>query len=261
MANYISLSREQRLNKFMTAALGAGVPVRHAVIVAAVASQESGYLFKLPREEPLRRVGCWPERQILMLEDGNPALGTIFPSRWRTDAEIMSFLTERGFSTDGRQLARQYNATDGAGGVPNNVLAEIFEFMIDRRKAHGVAAFSMGPTQAYLMWSPMVRNPGVPGRFTSWQQLWDIYTSTSVTTPFELGWYDYLKTNVVGFPMPGARACGNPDDATCVEYYLSRYQTGTRDWTNATWSGYAQRFADAVNHCWNVAYAINPNAA
>jgi hypothetical protein len=151
-------------------------------------------------------------------------------------------------------LTKEASTTD-SGDSPNEALAYIFEWLMDRRKAPALASFSIGATQCYLMFGMLTKPDyyeGIKTRATSWQNLYDFYFARDVKSQFATGMWDYLNTTSSSYPLPGSPVCGSAGTVGCVETYLQQYQTGKRDWTAASNGDYARRFQSAVNQTWYI---------
>jgi hypothetical protein len=228
-------------------------------IVAAMSLRESDFCFRTDRNvkvpsqrdgdlDPLYPTKCDPARQVLGLEQGNSLLDTTMSPSWVSDSDLMGMLNRLGWlvqTSKGPQLSKETCATDGL--IPNSRLAYIFEWQMDRRKASQLRAWSVGPTQLYLYYSPLagVAGVGLPSRFPTWEKLYSFYMSTSVAEMFDSGAYDYLDVNSQVYPMPGAAI-------ETVQAWLQRYQTGEVDWSTSYWEGYSRDVLNAINKVWTL---------
>jgi len=248
----------QRIDHFLKESDDLGVIFRKAAIVAAIATNESADTFGIARPKELVFPNtCLPTRQILLLEEGNPALGTKMKAGWTQDPELMKMLAENNFlGTAGDVVNSQIVQTDSIKS-PNNSIATIFEWLIDRRKAEALGAFSIGPTQMFLRQSKMAGGIG-PNHFTvpsfpdDIEELWDFYTAPDYAMLWTTGFWDYLPVKVASYPTPSSTTCQVAIGDTCVETYLQSFQTGTLSWAT-THAGYAARFKNAVDNVWNIA--------
>lgn len=254
-----STTANQRVAEFLLQSDQSGVPFRKAAIVAAISDRESNSTFRIPRNDMLiYPPECYPTRQILLLEEGNPALGTSMPKAWTADPEIMRRLNDVGWlNKAGTGLVSQFGKTDSLD-TPNDAYASMFEWLIDKRKSAALSAFSIGPTQIFLKQAPLTggKIDVFPKTF---EDLWTFYTATEAAPQWRLGFWDYLKTDVASYPTPASTVCGSTQSATCVERYLQSFQTGLRDWSDPFWNNYARGFLGAVNRVWASARATGYN--
>lgn len=259
-----------RSERAITEAKAAGIDKKKAVIVTAVSWNESGALIQRTRDKDLLYDSCWPCRQVVGWEWGRT---NRVPKPWSEDPEIMKYLDDRGkeigkplYTGSGTTMKwtafmSKYDGVDG-----NTEQARAFEWLMSHRKASALVAYSIGPTQQYLCYSPLVAEaytkegrtrpcgPGaIPKRFATWEHLFNFYMSTKGGGFYDDASFDYLPTSVNYFPYAGMQACGDANNPDCVEYYLSRHQAGFLDWTSPTWSAYAKKFATANNACWQIA--------
>jgi len=258
----------ERLTAFMSDCKDAGVPRKRALIIAALSWPETQAAFFLPMSGVYADATCYPVRQILALERGNPRLNNDLPDGARADAALMQFLNASGFlNTNGKRVTDAVGRTDNAV-TPNDQLSTIFEWCIDNRNGSGIGLFSIGPTQMYLAYSPLSTiGPAnkMTGRFSQWDDLWYFYTAPDVATltsrtPSGDDPLAYLPTNVSSFPTPGVTAlCGSAGDADCIETYLANYQRGSSiDWNTKSNADYANmviatfnamsQYADSINY-------------
>jgi hypothetical protein len=257
MLNDPNTSVSQRIDDFLKASDKAGVIWRKAAIVAAVSVNETASTFSVKRDDLLVfPPECYPSRQILILEEGNPVLGTRLRTSWVQDAELMKYLAENSLLNPEAidTLAKPFGVTDSLKN-PNVQLAGLFEWLIDRRKAAALGAFSVGPTQMYLRQSKMaggLNGFSVPSFPDTIDDLWAFYTATTYEDLWITGFWDYLPTAVNNYPTPASSACGHAADNSCVESYLQKFQTGTRNWATSD-AGYAQGFSNAVKLVWSIA--------
>lgn len=242
------------------------VPWRSAAIVAVVSVNESASTFNMPRSASLPYdVKCYPARQVLIAELGNPRLGTRLPVSWTQDEELMRYLAQNsllsGFAAD--SLSESLAETDSLQ-KPNNGLAGLFEFLLDKRKLKALEVFSIGPTQMFLKQAPLTG-----GSLSMFPQdlnaIWAFYTMTDVKTAWDAGWWSYLKTNVFNYPTPNSTVCGHAESGACVESYLEMFQAGKRNWgTEAHWQKYAADFLRNVKMVWDIGrsngYDTDPKA-
>jgi len=246
-----------RLSEFLAVSAFAEIPWRKTAIVATVSVNESAATFLMPRADVLP-FKCISNRQILIMEEGNPSLGTMFKSAWQNDAEIMDELERRDLlAANGRQMVQSAMATDSLDN-PNNAIAGLFEWLIDRRKAFAIGAFSLGPTQMYLRQSRLATpEPGfaIPSFPKTWEALWKFYAAPNSEEQWNSGFWDYLPTSATGYPTPSTPVCGSAG-GNCIETYLQSHQTGTRDWADPVWASYANRFKNNVNLVWSTGQAM-----
>lgn len=264
----IGTTINERISRFLEECKDAGIEWRRAAIVAAAAYLESGEWFRITRSYGLvyprgNDDDCRPVRAPLALERGNPHFGTDFTTTWTNDTELMELLRTKGWlDSSGRRLTSQATSTD-SGDKPNEALAYIFEWLMDKRKARAIASFSIGATQCYLLFG-MISKPegyaGIPGRASSWQNLYDFYFARTVTEQFESGMWDYLSITSPSYPVPGSPVCGAAGTVGCIETYLQTYQTGTVDWSTDHFAAYARQFGNAVNTTWALGASVGyPN--
>lgn len=249
-----------RLQQWMAECNQLGVSFRQAAIVGAVAWNESACMMRVPRSQMLVYPNdCLPARPCLIVENGTPALGTKLLSSWTQDSKLMDALSSRGWLTaDKTQLTAAVTGTDGVH--PNDVIAWIFEYLIDQRKTAAMAAYSIGPTQAYMKFSPLTGGASnIASRLPTIDDLWEFYTAVDAQAMFQTGIFDYLPTTISGYPTPNSQAgqgsagVGNPIN---VETYLQSFQTGSRNWDDPAWSGYAKQFLAAVKAAWSAAQSL-----
>lgn len=233
----------ERLRAFIAASMDLGIPWAKTFAVASVSVNESGAIFCRKKRNPAPFPDtCFHCRPVLILEEGNPNLqgtGVELPRSWQEDPEIMELMASMGWlqtSTTGANLPRATTAFAAFDlpNSPNDNLAMMFEYMIDRRKGPQIGAFSVGPTQVYMRFSPLAGGT-LASRFPTWESLWEFYTAKDVAALWESGAWDYL-----GHLSSNLVACG-ATGAGCVESYLERYQTGVRDWAGS-FGDYARRF-------------------
>jgi hypothetical protein len=252
---------------------------RQAAIVGAIAWNESGVTPRIARAESLPYdIGCYPYRALLRLEDGRDQLE---PS-WRNDSDIMSMLESQGW-LNGQAPSRELLVLDSAEN-PNDELAYVFEWLIDRRKAAALTSFSVGMTQCYLIYAginPRMSTP-IPGRADTMDSLFRFYTARTAKEAFDTGMFGieggragrYLRTDVGFYPRPGfSSVCtGNISGCqywsdTCVQKYLCYYQVGNvpawgDTWDGNVWRNYSTRFMSAVNTTWTLGAELDyPNRA
>lgn len=272
-----------RSERAIKEAKAAGVPKKRAIIITAASWNESAALISHTREpELLYSHDCYPCRKIVGWEWGRT---NRVPKSWQEDPEVMKYLDERGqqigkpLYTGSGESMRWTGAMAGYDGVKGNVeQARVFEWLMINRKASPLIAFSVGPTQQYLCYSPLVAKayldegrtrpcegspPNQPGlthiiakRFPTWEHLFAFYMNREGGGGYLDPSYDYLPTEVGYFPYAGMPSCGDANDPSCVEYYLARHQTGFLDFEQPVWKGYAEKFANANNVCWNIANKV-----
>lgn len=239
----------QRLARFITESRDAGITWQQIVPVAAVSVNESGSVFRRLRRSGPLPIACYPTRQVLALEMGNPFLGSRpLPQSWLTDAEIMDEMQRSGWLGTNNQATRDFGRGD-LPDAPNDNLAAMFEWLLDRRKLKALQAFSIGPTQMFLDLSPLTGG-AMQSRFATFEALWDFYTARDVATSWRTGAWDYLMAN----PQltPAMQACGTDAGSHCVENWLQTRQTGFVPWTDERWRDYARRFKQAVDLVWEI---------
>jgi hypothetical protein len=257
MLNDPSTTVKQRIADFLVESDKLGVIWRKAAIVAAVSVNESAATFSMKRDDLLvYPPECYPSRQTLIIEEGNPSLGTRLRTSWTSDAEIMARLAEQGWLNPGApdQLSKAFGVTDLIK-TPNVLLASLFEWLIDRRKTAALGAFSVGPTQMYLRQSKMAGGLNgftVPSFPDTIEDLWEFYTANTYATLWATGFWDYLSVTAASYPTPASSACGHANQSSCVEAYLQQFQTGTRNWASSD-AGYAQSFSNNVRLVWSTA--------
>jgi len=244
----------QRMQQWMNECCVLNIPFRQAAIVGAVAWNESACMMRVPRSQMLvYDSDCLPARPPLVIENGNPNFGTNFPASWTGDQDLMAAIKSRNWvNASGTQLLAAQSATDGV--VPNDTLAWIFEWLIDNRKAAAIGAYSIGPTQMYMKFSPLASpGQGIPSRLPTFDLLWAFYTATNALQQFQTQAFDYLPTTISGYPTPNSQA-GNGNagvgNTGNVETYLQAFQTGSRDWDSAAMKTYARNFLAAVKAAW-----------
>jgi hypothetical protein len=181
---------------------------------------------------------------VLILEEGNPNLGGgALPKSWTNDGEIMEIMTTMNWLADETHASKDFAAFD-LPDSPNDNLGMMFEYLLDRRKGDAIGAFSIGPTQMYLRFSPLAEGgTSLPSRFSTWEDLWQFYTAEDLASQWEAGnpW-SYLGTGL----NTSLQVCGNAG-AGCIERWLQMFQTGVRPWEETTWNNYAQRFKNNIN--------------
>jgi len=246
-------TNNDRVESALRECMAAKIPFRRAAIVLAASSNETGNTFGIPRTPELPYpIECYSSRQVLCLEKGKSASNPL-PYSWTSDAKWMKFLSNHGLLNGSGASA--YLVSDAAKidtlEAPNSILPWLFETIIDQRKLKMINAFSIGPTQMFLAYSPLAE-PQYPmtSRFKNVEDLFDFYMSRSVAENFNGAWYDYLPTTRTDYPTPNSTAAMR-------ESYLSNVQTGTVDWTDPTWAGYSNRFGAAVTTVWSIANRLN----
>jgi hypothetical protein len=262
----------ERRYLWLAASKDAGIPVRRAVITVATAHNESNTTRAVRRGHglPFGYPDC--SRQILRLERGQS--GQPFIDSWQNDDELLAYLDSNGWTKrNGQGLWTASGGLDDYDSMekPNTALATVFEYIIDTRRGRHLAAFSVGPTQIYLYYSPLVRDDPassrttgiIEERFPTWESLYAFWFSIGgIRGYMENTAFDYLRTKASNYPLPGAAACAAvPSDggtcsswpSNCVQSYLTCFQTGQVPWEDQIWASYASRFAQAVNECWMTA--------
>lgn len=260
-----------------------GIDKRRAIIITACSWNETGAMVSRTREGDLAyNLKCWPCRKILGWEWGRT---NRVPHTWSEDPEIMKYLDDRGkelgkplYTGSGDTMRWTGSISGYDGAKSNDEIARVFEWLMGMRKASAMVAFSIGPTQQYLCFSPLVAKayldegrtrpcegspPNTPGvthiianRFATWEHLFNFYMNTEGGGGYDDPSYDYLPTTVPYFPVAGTPSTGDDKTPGSVEYYLARHQTGFLDWSSPTWSTYAKNFANANNVCWQLATEI-----
>jgi len=233
-----------RITRFLSDSKNLGIDWLSAASVAVASVNESGSLFFVERGEHggyLPR-DCFPYRQILALERGNPNLGdSPLPASWLGDPDVLKIMKNNGWlAGNGYQASADFAAPD-LPSSPNNMMPHMIDWMLDQRKLKALEAFSIGATQMYLKWSPLTGG-GLPSRFSTVESLWQFWTARTVKDLWDTGAWQYLT---YGSPKLSETLmhCGAATDNTCVEMWLQTRQTGTVDWTAAGWSDYARRVA------------------
>lgn len=283
MTDYVAITTLRERSKIaLTEARAKGIEKRRAIIITAVSWNEAAAIITRPRADVLQfDRTCWTNRITLGWEWGRT---NRVPYSWQNDSEVMGYLDKRGveigqplYSGTGDDM-RWAGVMRGYDGVnSNDEEARAFEFLIHARKAGPMVAFSIGPTQQYMCYSPLVAkayasdgvsrpcegatNPKgethvIANRFPTWEDLWSFYTAPDAGTLYAHPSFGYLPVTAVGFPTAGMTAKRVSDDPSGVEYYLSRHQTGYVNWKNDAWKAYADRFANANNECWALASSI-----
>jgi hypothetical protein len=230
-----------RIRAFLRESMEIGIPAYWAKTIATVSINESGSTFGIPRVSNVLPVECYPTRQILILEEGNPFLNNLqeipLPTSWLDDPEIADLLQDMGWR-NGNQASNSLAAYDTLGS-PNSNLAGMFDFLMDRRKYEALGAFSVGPTQTYLRYAGF--NGGNSDLFPSFDDLWRFWTSTTTRERYDSHAWDYLDTN---FRLTDTlRVCGSAQNG-CIELWLQNHQTGARDWSSTRHAAYARNFAE-----------------
>lgn len=245
---------KSRMTKALTDMKEAGIPAGRALIVVATSANETSSCFGVDRTDALiYPKACYPRRQILRLEKGRSASNPL-PKAWTDDKELMDRLLSMGFiatSGSNRYVSSQSGVTAiDTCASPNNAAAYLFELLIDQRKLAALQAFSIGPTQMFLAYSPgLGASPGISSRFKTIDELWAFYTARSTADLMKGNNFDYLPTNRADTPAPGVAL-------STIESYLAAVQTGKVDWANPTWDTYAKGFQGAVNTTWDIARSI-----
>jgi hypothetical protein len=277
LASLATQDTDARRRAILQTVIDNGVEFRRAAIVGAISFEETGLNLAAPRSPSLPfPLPCYPMRQILILEAGAESRRTAMRQSWVDDDEILGMLRDRGVlvtEPDGSMFVSS-DVTGLTDSVerPNDELAFIFEWLLDRRKADALAAFSIGPTQCNLRFGShpdIVKERGATGfagRFSSFEQLGSFYFSTTVVDLMTSEFFDYLKTNNVAYPVEGVAPCGlnyapqtdfGPVDAACIEAYMTQFQTGFAfDWTSNKGRIVATLMAKGVNDMWATARAM-----
>jgi len=258
MINGSLANGHDRLDAMMAEAAEAGVPARRAVLFGLLSMNETNYTFgvRRPLESAVYPPECYPLRQILKIERG---ADDHFPltQTWLGDAEVMDHLRAtnslRSAPSGALVLTNEYAITDSIER-PNLMVQNLFEWLIDRRKVDHLRAFSIGPTQMWLFYSPAANasETVMRNRFPTLDDLWRFYTATDHATLLRSPAVEdtsYLPLNVASFPTEATTSCGNAgvNAASCIECFLTRYQTGGGlDWESEQWSNYAKRVVAAI---------------
>lgn len=232
-----------RLTRFLTESRDAGIPWQSAMSVAAVSINESGAIFRRRRrtDKAILNVACFPTRQILALEVGNPNLSNqALPVSWTSDPVIMEFMRANGWLGTNNQATRAFGRADLPDN-PNDDLATMFDFLIDQRKGTALGAYSIGPTQIFLRFSPLAGGT-IADRFPTFENLWDFWTARTAKAQWDTNNWNYLTT--APLLRESAIQCGDAlPGNNCVETWLQFHQTGTVDWKTGRFKDYAARFA------------------
>lgn len=246
------------IKTMLTECMAAGVPFRKAAIIAAVSANETGNCFGVDRTTALvYPQSCYPRRQILRLEKGRSASNPLSKG-WTSDQTLMSRLQSMGYVTNDGSGKWYVTANSGVTAVdtckePNNAVAYLFEYLIDQRKLAALQAFSIGPTQQYLLYSPAtLAAPGIASRFRTIDDLWAFYTATSITKLVSREWFDYLPTTRADYPTAANASSG------AHRTYLTAVQTGSAfDWSTSAGRDYLAGFTAAVLGTWDIAREIS----
>lgn len=256
-----------RLAMWLTECNANSINLRQALIVGAVSWNECACMMRVKRSEMLLMPPeCYPQRPPMIVENGSAQLGTSFLNAWKNDPELMAVLKDHGWvNKAGTGLTSEASLTD-APKTPNDIIAWFFEWLMDQRKTAALGAYSIGPTQAYLKFSPLTgAKPGIPNRAPTIENLFAFYTADNPQAMFQTGMFDYLPTNVSSYPRGGKgmtsgggnASVGNPN---AVETYLSNFQTGQRDWDDPVWKRYSAQFLNAVEQAWFLVQGDNSGA-
>lgn len=249
-------SMTERIRAFLTECKTANVPWRRAAILAAIAGPESSCCAYAERRVEAQLISdppCWPTRPVLVLERGSTRLGEPLPKAWLDDPEAMSMLKSRGYlANNGRFVQGEANTIDRPWiGKPNNAIAYMLEWVIDKRKGPLLGAFGMGMTQMFLALSPLAGGK-LASRFGDWDKLFKFYTYQSGAAIANDESSTYL-------PLTGAYPTPDTSDEA-NKGYLSQYQTGTNvDWDGA-WASYYATFRNALVTAWSLGASMSyPN--
>lgn len=243
-----------RIRSMVEELKGAGASKKRACTITACSRRESGYCLRTDRNKKatskigdidpvigsaLAPIDCLPARLVLGLEKGNPYLKTPLHDSWIRDTKLMNHLSAFGwlaYENNVTTLSRESVQTDGL--IPNARLQWIFEYSIDQRNNEQLRAWSIGPTQCNLYFSPLagVAGVGVNSFPRTWEDLWTKYTATSAIDLLPL--WDYI---------PEDRLLHSGDSLETVQKYLASYQTGSGiDWSNTYWTKYSEDVRQAL---------------
>lgn len=232
-----------RLKLFIRESAAIGIPWDHIWPVATVSVNESRAVFRRERVQAggVLPFDCFPARQVLALERGNPNLNTTsLPDAWLNDDEVMAKMLERGYWTGGRQVTRDFGRAD-LPTAPNDDLAFMFEWLMDRRKVEALAAFSVGATQNFLLFSPATGgdNSKLATLYPTLNDLWKFYTATNARALWDSG--AWVRLGQAPHLNSGLTQCGNASSSNCIEKWLQDHQTSRLPWDEEPWIGYAAR--------------------
>lgn len=251
-----------RVAAFLADCAQAGIAWRRAAIVAAIAKPETDGQFVQQNSSSLVLPDCVPFRPTLALERGGTRLGGKLPQEVTSDAQLMAYLRQvNALTPAGDQINDVFSAFDSML-TPNNALADVFWWCLDNRDINGIALMSIGPTQLYMKLSPLASTPGVPGRFTTFEQLYVFSTAETVQQLFDpagdgsIDPFGYLTTTDDSYPIPGQPLCGAAGDPGCLETYLVK-QVGLQDFSQQRWQQYAEAVAAAVDIVWAAGRDLN----
>lgn len=231
-----------RINRFLRESMELGKPWSQAAAVAAVSINETAGVFLATRlpGSGAASLQCFPNRQVLALEVGNPNLGQAnLPASWTGDAQIMDNMRGFGFlQPNSTRVTAEFARLDL--NPQNNNMCVMFEFLIDQRKLQALEVFSIGATQMFLRFSPLTGG-AMASRFTTIEQLWKFWYARTIADLWDTGAWSYL------FAAPNISEaltqCGNANGAGCVEHWLQNRQTGAVDWAG-NFKEYARRFKE-----------------
>lgn len=229
MTDYRPLSVNDRIKTALSEALAAGVDLLKARSLIALSLSEAGGIWTEKRATggPLAQAGwddCWPTRVVVGLETRVGTFGKRFDSNWASDPEAAAKLESTGLGilkSDGMYYP-------SLPAVDSDAFAQLFEWVMGRRKALLLADFSIGPTQMYMLYSgPSVDAGAGPKTMNfswppDWQGIADLYSMPDAGALMNRIIYLDPANNPFSKVWPAA----NPSDSDNAIQWL-RNQVGT----------------------------------